>query len=184
MCSTYFEASALCVRLPCVTAVLPCAQNVSYSCTGVLCYPLRITWDSRVCVPLTSRHLLCVYVSRVLRLCCLVHERVVLCVPVYCATHCIVPGIRGCVWHLLRGTCSVCTCTVRYGCVAFVHERVVLCVPVYCATHCIVPGIRGCMYHVLRGTCSVYTLVECYGCATLCMNVSYYVYRCTVLPIA
>ena len=47
-------------------AVLP--RTCRTMCTGMMCYPLHSTWDSRGCVPLTSRHLLCVYVSRVLRL--------------------------------------------------------------------------------------------------------------------
>ena len=55
-------------------------------------------------------------------------------------------------------------------------ERIVLCVPVYCATHCIV------VRHLLRGTCSVCTFTVCYGCAALCLDVSYCVYRYTMLP--
>ena len=92
----------------------------------------------------SSRHLLCVYVFVVYYgRAALVHQRIILCVPVYCITHCTVPGIRGYVCHLLRGTCSVCTLAECYGCVALVHERVILCVLVYCATHCIVLEIRG-----------------------------------------
>ena len=59
-------------------------------CLDVSCYVYRYTentlhgtWDSRICVPLTSRHLLCMYVCRVLRRCRLVSGCVVLCVPVY-----------------------------------------------------------------------------------------------------
>ena len=109
------RGTCLCVRLPCATAVLPCAWACRTVCSGVLCYTLHGTWDSQVCVPLTSRHLLCMYVCRVLRLCRLVSGRVVLCVPLCCATHCIVHGIGGYVCHLLRGTCSVCTFAVCYG---------------------------------------------------------------------
>ena len=136
-----------------------------------------------MCVPLTPRHLLCVYVCRVLRLCfpvprtcrtiftaSLFLERVVLYLPVYCATHCIVHEIRGCVRHLLQGTCSMCTFAVCYGCASLCLERIVLFVPVYCATHCIVHEIRGCVYHFLRGTCSVCTFAVCYGCASLCLE--------------
>ena len=130
--------------------------SVGMSSQNVVCevclisYVLDMYWSS-------SRHLLCVYdspcataVLPCTRICCTMctgmlcyPERVVLCVPVYCTTHCIVPGIRGCVCHLLRGTCSVCTLAGCYGCVALVYERVILCVPVYCATHCTVLGIRG-----------------------------------------
>ena len=115
MCATYFKAPALNVRLPCATAMPPCVWTCRAMCTGMLCYPLYSTWDWRVCVSLTSRHLLCVYVCRVLRLCRLVPGRVVLCVAVCCATHCMVHGIRGYVCHLLQGTCSVCTFAVCYG---------------------------------------------------------------------
>ena len=44
----------LCVRLPCATAVLPCTLTCRTMCTGILCYPLHSTWDSRACVPLSS----------------------------------------------------------------------------------------------------------------------------------
>ena len=69
---------------------------------------------------------------RVLRLCCPVHERVVLSVPVCCATHCIVLGIRGCVCHLVQATWSVCTFADCYGCAD-------QCMNVS-YTHCIVHG--------------------------------------------
>ena len=59
-------------------AVLP--RTCRTMCTGILCYPLHSS------APLTSRHLLCMHVYRVLRLCCPVPGRVVLCVPVYYAT--------------------------------------------------------------------------------------------------
>ena len=41
-------------------------------------------------------------------------------------------------------------------------------------------------YHLgFTGVCAILcTLAVCYGCAALCMNVPYYVYRYTVLPIA
>ena len=152
----------------------------------------------------------------------LVHERVVVCVPVYCATHCIVPGFAGvCATNFeapalcVRSPCATAVLPLHERVILYVpvycsrvcvpltsrdllcvyvsrvlrlcclvHERVVRCVPMYCATHCTVPGIRGRVRHLLRGTCSVCTLAKCYGCAALCMNVSYYVYLCTVLPIA
>ena len=44
-----------------------CVWTCRTVCTG-----MHSTWDWRVCVPLTSRHLLSVYVCRVLRLCSLV----------------------------------------------------------------------------------------------------------------
>ena len=97
------------VRPDCALLYLGASYSRRTMCTGKFCYPLHSTWVSRVGVPLTSRHLLCVYVSRVLRLCRLVPERVVLCVAVCCATHCMVHGIGGYVCHLLQGTCSVCS---------------------------------------------------------------------------
>ena len=47
-----------------------CSLYTFVVCTGVLCYTLHSTWDFRVFVPFTSRHLLCVSVSQVLRMCC------------------------------------------------------------------------------------------------------------------
>ena len=117
-----------------------------------------------MCVPLTSRHLLCVYVNHVLRLCFPVPGRVVLCVSEYSATHCIVPRIRWGVCRLLRGTCCVRTFhffAVCYGCAALCLD-VSYNVPEYCAIHCIVAGIRGCVCHLLRGTCSVVRLFFCF----------------------
>ena len=117
----YLDASYYVYRY----AVLP--RTCRTMCTGILWYPLHSTWVSRVCAPLTSRHLLCVYVCRVLLLCCLVPGRVVLCVPVYCATYCIVHGTRGYVWHLLRGTCSVCAVSLLCINVSYcVHRHTML----------------------------------------------------------
>ena len=112
-----------------------------------------------MCVPLTSRHLLCMYVCLVLRLC--YPERIVLCVRVYSATHYMVPGIRGCVCHLLRGTCSVCTLAKSYGCFALVYERFIPCVPVCCATQNVSYYVY--RYAVLLRTCrTMCTGVLCY----------------------
>ena len=139
-------------------------------CTSILCYTLHSSWDSQVCVPLTSRYLLCVYVCRVLWLRFPVPRTCRTILQVYRATHCTVHGIRGYACHLLRGICFVCTFVVWYGCASLCPERVVLCVQVYCATHCIVHRTRGYLCHLLRSTCSVCTF------AGLCINVSYCMY--------
>ena len=90
----------------------------------------------------------------------------------YCATHCIGHGIRGYVCHLLRGTCSLCTHAMCYGCDSLCLERVVLCVSVYCAPYYIIDGIRGYVCHLLRGTCSLITFAVCYGSARTCRTMS------------
>ena len=151
-------------------------------CTGKLCYPLHSSWVSRVGVPLTSRHLLCVYVCRVLRLCRLVPGRVVLCVPVCCATHCMVHVIGGYVCITSRHLLYMYVSRVLRLC-CLVPGRVVLCVAVCCATHCMVQ-IGGYVCHLLRGTCSVCTLAECYGCAVIVQEQVVLCVQYTVLPIA
>ena len=50
MCTTYFEAPALCVRLPCARAVLPLCMNVSYYVYQYAVLSLHSPWGSRACV--------------------------------------------------------------------------------------------------------------------------------------
>ena len=109
---------------------------------------------------------------------------------------CLISYVLDRYWSSSRRLLCVYVFAVCYGCASLyldasyyvyryaVLPRVVLCVPVYCGTHCIVPGFRGGVRHLLRGTCSMCTFAVCYGCAALCLDVSYYVYQYTVLPIA
>ena len=111
-------------------------------CVCLISYVLDSYWSS-------SRHLLCVYFfCRAPWLCSPVPGRVVLCVPVNCATHCIVAGFHGWVCHLLQGTCSVCTFAVCYGCAA-------LCLDVsYCVSQCAVLHIA--WYMGFADMCATY----------------------------
>ena len=180
MCATYLEDPlGVCVFALYYGCASPC-MNVAY-------YMYRYT-----VLPRTGRTM-CTGILYY-------EKRVVLCVPVLCATHCIESGIRGCVCTFLRGTCIVCTFFVCYGRAALVHKRVVLYVPVYCATRNVPYYLY--RYIVLRKTCRilctgvlcyslhstwdsrvcvsltsrhvlrVYVFAVCYGCAALCMDLS------------
>ena len=63
-------------------------------------------------------------------------------------------------------------------------ERVVLCVPVYCVTQCMVPVILESIATYFEAP-ALYVRLSCATAVLpLCMNVSYYVYQYTVVPIA
>ena len=176
---------------------------------AVLLIALYLRFAGRKCNLLRGTYIVCTFVVCDGRA-ALVHRRVVLYVPVYCATqnvphyvyrhtvlrrtyrimctgilatHCIVPGIRGCLRHLRRGTCSVCTflpCATALRSCAWTCRT--MRTDMLCCSLRSTWDSRECLPLISRHLLCMSVFALCYGCAALCMELSYDVYRYTVQP--